>query len=154
MLAQGEETRNMQPFEFLGNLILLIVGGNDTTRNSISGGVLALNQIEWLWLFYAAARIGVGVVGLSTRYRDGDLAHMLTDSGAKAVFTVGSHEDFDFIAMLGRLLDAGREVGDHPDDRVPLRDPETGPEVADHDAPGVDSDAYLGGKADVREARK
>jgi cytochrome P450 len=44
MLAHGEATRNMQPFEFLGNLILLIVGGNDTTRNSISGGVLALNQ--------------------------------------------------------------------------------------------------------------
>ena len=33
-----------RPMEFLGNLILLIVGGNDTTRNSISGGVLALNQ--------------------------------------------------------------------------------------------------------------
>ena len=30
--------------EFLGNLGLLIVGGNDTTRNSITGGVLALNQ--------------------------------------------------------------------------------------------------------------
>jgi len=44
MLAHGEETRDMQPFEFLGNLILLIVGGNDTTRNSISGGVVALNQ--------------------------------------------------------------------------------------------------------------
>src|SRR5262249_50459612 len=40
----GESTRNMQPMEFLGNLVLLIVGGNDTTRNSISGGVLALNQ--------------------------------------------------------------------------------------------------------------
>jgi cytochrome P450 len=44
MLAHGEDTKNMQPMEFLGNLILLIVGGNDTTRNSISGGVLALNQ--------------------------------------------------------------------------------------------------------------
>ncbi|MDG1232534.1 MAG: cytochrome P450 [Pseudomonadales bacterium] len=44
MLAHGEDTKDMQPFEFLGNLILLIVGGNDTTRNSISGGVLALNQ--------------------------------------------------------------------------------------------------------------
>ncbi|MBD3649046.1 MAG: cytochrome P450 [Pseudomonadales bacterium] len=44
MLAHGEETRNREPLEYLGNLILLIVGGNDTTRNSISGGVLALNQ--------------------------------------------------------------------------------------------------------------
>lgn len=44
MLAHGEATRNMPPHEFLGNLILLIVGGNDTTRNSISGGVLALNE--------------------------------------------------------------------------------------------------------------
>lgn len=44
MLAHGENTRNMEPFEFLGNLILLIVGGNDTTRNSISGGVIALND--------------------------------------------------------------------------------------------------------------
>ncbi len=44
MLAHGEDTRDMPPMEFLGNLILLIVGGNDTTRNSISGGVLALNE--------------------------------------------------------------------------------------------------------------
>ena len=44
MLAHGESTRNMPPMEYLGNLILLIVGGNDTTRNSISGGVLALNE--------------------------------------------------------------------------------------------------------------
>ncbi len=44
MLAHGEATRGMTPREFLGNLILLIVGGNDTTRNSISGGVLFLHE--------------------------------------------------------------------------------------------------------------
>ncbi|MBD3646122.1 MAG: cytochrome P450, partial [Pseudomonadales bacterium] len=44
MLAHGESTRNMDPTEYLGNLVLLIVGGNDTTRNSISGGVRFLNE--------------------------------------------------------------------------------------------------------------
>lgn len=44
MLAHGEHTRNMTPQEYLGNLILLIVGGNDTTRNSMTGSVLALNE--------------------------------------------------------------------------------------------------------------
>ena len=44
MMAHSPATRDMPFLEFLGNLLLLIVGGNDTTRNSISGGVLALNQ--------------------------------------------------------------------------------------------------------------
>ena len=44
MMAHNPSTNNMSPQELLGNIILLIVGGNDTTRNSISGGVLALNK--------------------------------------------------------------------------------------------------------------
>ena len=44
MLAHGEATKDMAPEEYLGNLVLLIVGGNDTTRNSMPGGVLALNE--------------------------------------------------------------------------------------------------------------
>ncbi|MGC1304969.1 MAG: cytochrome P450 [Caulobacteraceae bacterium] len=44
LLAHGPATRNMDRMEYLGNLILLIVGGNDTTRNTITGSVLALNQ--------------------------------------------------------------------------------------------------------------
>jgi len=43
-LANGDATRGMSPLDYLGTLILLIVGGNDTTRNSISGGVVALNE--------------------------------------------------------------------------------------------------------------
>ncbi|MEL6667012.1 MAG: cytochrome P450, partial [Pseudomonadota bacterium] len=44
LLAHGDATKDMNPYEMLGNVILLIVGGNDTTRNSMSGGVYALNK--------------------------------------------------------------------------------------------------------------
>ena len=44
MLAHGAATREMPLREFMGNLTLLIVGGNDTTRNSMTGGLLALSQ--------------------------------------------------------------------------------------------------------------
>jgi cytochrome P450 len=44
MLAHGPDTKDLPPHEFQGNVVLLIVGGNDTTRNTISGSVLALNE--------------------------------------------------------------------------------------------------------------
>ena len=44
MMAHSEATRDMDPKNFLGNLILLIVGGNDTTRNTLSGSVYALSK--------------------------------------------------------------------------------------------------------------
>jgi len=46
LLAHNPDTAGMinNPMELMGNLMLLIVGGNDTTRNSISGGVYFLNQ--------------------------------------------------------------------------------------------------------------
>jgi cytochrome P450 len=44
MMAHSEATRDMDPRNFLGNLILLIVGGNDTTRNTMSGSLYALSK--------------------------------------------------------------------------------------------------------------
>jgi cytochrome P450 len=44
MLAHGDDTKDISPMNYLGNLLLLIVGGNDTTRNSMSGSVYALNK--------------------------------------------------------------------------------------------------------------
>jgi cytochrome P450 len=43
-LVNGAATKNLEPMEYLGTLVLLIVGGNDTIRNSLTGGVLALNE--------------------------------------------------------------------------------------------------------------
>ena len=44
MMAHNRDMQNMDPLEYLGNLILLIVGGNDTTRNSLTGGIYFMNQ--------------------------------------------------------------------------------------------------------------
>lgn len=44
LLAHGDNTKNMTPMELLGNVILLIVGGNDTSRNTMTASVYALNK--------------------------------------------------------------------------------------------------------------
>ncbi len=44
MLVHGEATKDMGAADHLGNLLLLIVGGNDTTRNTMTGSVYALNR--------------------------------------------------------------------------------------------------------------
>lgn len=44
LMIHSPGTKDLSPEEFLGNLINVIVGGNDTTRNSFTGGVVALNR--------------------------------------------------------------------------------------------------------------
>jgi len=46
MLVHGEATKDMPTAAHLGNLLLLIVGGNDTTRNTMSGSVYGLNKFS------------------------------------------------------------------------------------------------------------
>ena len=54
MMIHSDATRNMTPQEYLGNLILLIVGGNDTTRNSMSGLAMAATDFREEWAKVAA----------------------------------------------------------------------------------------------------
>ena len=76
MLAHNDATRNMTPYEYLGNLILLIVGGNDTTRNSMSGSVLALNLFpEQDLKLRANPKLIPGLVSETIRWQT-PLAHM------------------------------------------------------------------------------
>ncbi len=44
MLDRAEGSERLKPSDFLGNLLMLIVAGNDTTRNSISGAVVAFDS--------------------------------------------------------------------------------------------------------------
>ena len=44
VMLQSDAMKEMSEQEFMGNLILLIVGGNDTTRNSMSSFVYGLDQ--------------------------------------------------------------------------------------------------------------
>ena len=44
MMIHSEAMNQMDPYEFMGNLVLLIVGGNDTTRNTMSGIIHGLDK--------------------------------------------------------------------------------------------------------------
>ncbi len=44
MLANGEATKDLPVLAHLGNLLLLIVGGNDTTRNTMTGSIYGMNK--------------------------------------------------------------------------------------------------------------
>ncbi len=97
MLAHSDATRNMSPQEFLGNLVLLIVGGNDTTRNSMSGAVMAqnLHRANWQKMMDEPALIPNGVSEL-IRWQT-PLAHMRRTALA----------DFD---LHGQTIHAGDKV--------------------------------------------
>jgi acyl-CoA synthetase (AMP-forming)/AMP-acid ligase II len=58
--------------------------------------ILALNQLEWLYTYFAAAKIGVAVVALNVRYRESELEYMLNNSKAKGIVTISSYQGFDF----------------------------------------------------------
>jgi acyl-CoA synthetase (AMP-forming)/AMP-acid ligase II len=63
-------------------------------------GIIALNQPEWLYTYFAAAKIGAVVVGLNVRYRESELDYMLNQSQAKAVVTLPQLGDMDYVSFF------------------------------------------------------
>jgi fatty-acyl-CoA synthase len=60
-------------------------------------GIIGWNQPEWLYAYFAAAKIGVAVVGLNVRYRDTEIEYMLNQSQARGLITLTRTGDLDYV---------------------------------------------------------
>jgi cytochrome P450 len=115
MLAHGEATRNMDKMEYLGNLILLIVGGNDTTRNTISGSVVALNQNpDQDRALRANPDLVPGMVSETVRWQT-PLAHMRRTALRDIEFGGQTIREGDKVVMWYISGNRDAEVIDQPD---------------------------------------
>lgn len=71
------------------------------------GGVIALwmvNRLDWFVLLFAAARLGIIIVAVNTRYRSEELSHILRSSGASLLFTQASYKRIDFLSIVEQVL--------------------------------------------------
>jgi len=63
-------------------------------------GIVALNQPEWLYTYFAAAKIGAVIVALNVRYRMAEFDYMLNNSRCKALVCINQFGGFDYSAFF------------------------------------------------------
>ncbi len=125
MMIHSDATKDMTPQEYLGNLILLIVGGNDTTRNTMTGLAMVASRWPGEWAKIAADRSIIPNAAQELIRWQTPLAHMRrtaladTELGGKAIargdkvvmwYLSGNRDEEVF-------PDAGRFIADRPNAR-------------------------------------
>ena len=68
-------------------------------------GLIGTNQPEWIYTYFAAAKIGAVIVALNVRYRDVELEYMLNQSGSKALVTIANLGDMDYVSYFDGFRD-------------------------------------------------
>jgi acyl-CoA synthetase (AMP-forming)/AMP-acid ligase II len=63
-------------------------------------GMIGANQPEWLYTYFAAAKIGATIVALNVRYRDMELEYMLNQSRTRALVTITDLAGFDYVSFF------------------------------------------------------
>ncbi|WP_329520233.1 class I adenylate-forming enzyme family protein [Spirillospora sp. NBC_01491] len=111
-LHDGDDTITFAEFDELTDRVAAGLLGRGIGRGDRIG-LLALNTPQWLAAFFGAARIGAVVVPLNARYRERELSHMLGQSGARMVISVGAVPGFDFAAFFEGFRSQAPDVGDY-----------------------------------------
>jgi fatty-acyl-CoA synthase len=76
-------------------------------------GIIGLNQPEWLYTYFAAAKIGAVVVGLNVRYRESELDYIINHSQARAILTLPSLGDMDYVEFFSTFRERIPSVKDY-----------------------------------------
>ena len=99
MLARHPATADLNPMNFLGNILVLIVGGNDTTRNSMTGAVIAFDRFpDQLERLRADASLLDNAVSEIIRWQT-PIAHMRRTATADAVIGDKEIKEGDKVVM-------------------------------------------------------
>ncbi len=92
----------------------------DTTARGLLGmgfspgdriGIWSTNNIEWLVLQLATARMGAILVNINPAYREKELAYALEKSEIQGLFTIPSFRTSDYVALLTGLIDELEDAG-------------------------------------------
>ncbi|WJY19720.1 cytochrome P450 [Alteriqipengyuania flavescens] len=115
MMIHSEAMAEMDPQEFMGNLVLLIVGGNDTTRNTMSGIVHAFDQFpDQRELFEQNPDLIPNAVQECIRYQT-PLAHMRRTATEDAQLFGEQIKKGDKLVMWYLSANRDEEMFENPD---------------------------------------